>query len=140
MILCGKKVWRKQTADIPPYEVGSNLCSTTPTLTRYRFEGNLGEMAERWGTVGKGLSMHYKAILSKTNCLLVGCLTSQQQASVSQGRISEDNCTCCHTETEVADQTFDLTQSQYTDTGRTIPSADRRTPGAWHGSHWSANF
>ena len=39
-------------------------------------------------------------------CLLVGCLTSQQHASVSQGRICSDNITCCHTEIEVADQTF----------------------------------
>ena len=73
-------------------------------------------------------------------CLLVGCLTSQQQASVSQGRICSDNLTCCHTEIEVADQTFYLTQSQYTDTGPTSPSADPITPGAWQGSHWSANF
>ena len=73
-------------------------------------------------------------------CLLVGCLTSQQQASVSQGRICTDNCTCCHTEIEVADQTFYLTQSQYTDTGPTSPSADPITPGAWQGSHWSASF
>ena len=73
-------------------------------------------------------------------CLLVGCLTSQQQASVSQGRICYDNFTCCHTEIEVADQTFYLTQSQYTDTGPTSPSADPITPGAWQGSHWSANF
>ena len=73
-------------------------------------------------------------------CLLVGCLTSQQQASVSQGRICSDNFTCRHTEIEVADQTFYLTQSQYTDTGPTSPSADPITPGAWQGSHWSANF
>ena len=73
-------------------------------------------------------------------CWLVGCLTSQQQASVSQGRICSDNFTCCHTEIEVADQTFYLTQSQYTDTGPTSPSADPITPGAWQGSHWSANF
>ena len=73
-------------------------------------------------------------------CLLVGCLTSQQQSSVSQGRICSDNCTCCHTEIEVADQTFYLTQSQYTDTGPTSPSADNISPGAWQGSHWSANF
>ena len=39
-------------------------------------------------------------------CLLVACLTSQQQASVSQGRICSGNFTCCHTETDVADQTF----------------------------------
>ena len=73
-------------------------------------------------------------------CLLVACLTSQQQASVSQGRICSDSCTCCHTETDVTDQTFYLTQSQYTDTGPTNPSADPITPGAWQGSHWSANF
>ena len=72
--------------------------------------------------------------------LLVGCLTSQQHASVSQGRICSDNLTCCHTETEVADPTFYLTQSQYTDTGPTSPSADPITPGAWQGSHWSANL
>ena len=71
--------------------------------------------------------------------LLVGCLTSQQHASVSQGRISTDNFTCCHTDIEVADPTFYLTQSQYTDTGPTSPSADPITPGAWQGSHWSAN-
>ena len=73
-------------------------------------------------------------------CLFVGCLTSQQQASVSQGRICSDNFTCCHTEIEVADQTFYLTQSQYTDTGPTSPSADPITPGAWQGSHWNASF
>ena len=40
----------------------------------------------------------------------------------------------------VADQTFYLTQSQYTDTGPTSPSADPTTPGTWQGSHWSANL
>ena len=70
----------------------------------------------------------------KVGLLFVGCLTSQQQASVSQGRI------CCHTEIEVADQTFYLTQSQYTDTGPTSPSDDPITPGAWKGSRWSVNF
>ena len=73
-------------------------------------------------------------------CLLVGCLTSQQQASVSQGRTCSDNFTCCHTEIEAADQTFCLTQSQYTDTGPTSPSTNPRPPGAWQGSHWRAVF
>ena len=73
-------------------------------------------------------------------CFVFGCLTSQQQASVSQGRICEDHFTCCHTEIEAADQTFQLTQSQYTDTGPTSQSTDPITPGAWQGSHWSANF
>ena len=48
--------------------------------------------------------------------------------------------TRCHTEMEVADQTFYLTQSQYTDTGPTGPIGDPITPGAWRDSHWSANF
>ena len=65
---------------------------------------------------------------------------SQLHASVSQGRICSDKCTCCHTEMEVADQTFCLTKSQYTDTGPTSPSADLLTPDAWQGSHWSTNF
>ena len=71
--------------------------------------------------------------------LCVGCLTSQQHASVSQGRICSDSLTCCHTEI-VANQTFHLTQSQYTDAGPTSPSTDPIPPGAWQGSHLSANF
>ena len=72
--------------------------------------------------------------------LFVGCLPSQQHASVSQGRICSDNYTCCHTEIKVADQTFHLTQSQYTDTWPTSPSTDPITPGAWQDSYWSAIF
>ena len=79
-------------------------------------------------------------LVGPVSVVVVGCLTSQQHASVSHGRICSDNCTCCHTEIEVADPTFHLTQSQYTDTGPTSPSADPITPGAWQGSHWSANF
>ena len=67
-------------------------------------------------------------------CWLLACLTSQQHASVTQGRICSDNFTCCHTEIEAADQTFYLTQSQYTDTGPTSHSTDPATPGAWQGS------
>ena len=73
-------------------------------------------------------------------CLFVGCLTSQQHASVPQGRVCTDNFTCCHTETHVADQTFFLTQSQYIDTRPTSPSVDPLMPGAWQGNHWNANF
>ena len=43
-------------------------------------------------------------------------------------------------ETEAADSTFYLTQSQYTDTGPTSPSTDPITPDTWQGSHLSANF
>ena len=73
-------------------------------------------------------------------CLFIGCLTSQQHACVSQERTCSDKSTCCHTEKEVADPTFHLTQSQYTDTGPTSPSTNPITPGTWQGSHWSANF
>ena len=73
-------------------------------------------------------------------CLFVGCVTSQQHASVSQGRICSDNFTRCHTEIEVADQTFHFTQSQYADTGLNSPSNDPITPGLWQDSHRSSNF
>ena len=78
------------------------------------------------------LPLRYQRLQSKSPrriALLVACLTSQQHASVFWGRICSDKFTCCHTEIEVADQTFDLSQSQYTDTGPTSPSADPVTPG-----------
>ena len=78
--------------------------------------------------------------LAEYSLLLVGCITSQQHASVSQGQICSDNFTCCHTETEVSDPTFHLTQSQYTDTGLTSPNTDPIKPGAWQCSHWIASF
>ena len=91
-------------------------------------------------SLGVGLKRIYISSVRSIVSLFDACLTSLQQASVSQGRICSDNFSCCHTEIEVADQTFYLTQSQYTDTGPTSPSADPMTPGAWQGSHWSANF
>ena len=67
--------------------------------------------------------------------LFVGGFTSQQHASVSKGWISSDNFMHCHTEIEVADQTSHLTQSQYTETRPTSPSADSMMPDDWQGSH-----
>ena len=87
-----------------------------------------------------GNGFAWASVRNSKRMLFVGCLTSQQHASVSQGRTCTDNFTCCHNEIEVADRTFYLTQSQYTNTGPTSPSADPITPGAWQGSHWSANF
>ena len=57
-------------------------------------------------------------------CLLVGWLRNVPCLEVSQGRACIDKCTCCHTEVKVADHTFYLTQSLYTDTGPISPSAD----------------
>ena len=58
-------------------------------------------------------------------CLFVGCLLNVpviKYAGVFKGWICSDNFTCCHTETEVADETFFLTQSQHTDQGQPIPA------------------
>ena len=63
----------------------------------------------------------------------VACLTSQQHASVSQGRICSDKFTCCHTEIKDADQTFYITQSQYTGTGSTGRRASEKIPTAQAG-------
>ena len=75
------------------------------------------------------------ALEHKMSLLFVDCLTSQQHASVSQGWIFSNSCTYCHTETEVADQTFYLTRSQYTNIRPTSPSAEPITSGALQGSH-----
>ena len=48
--------------------------------------------------------------------------SAQTTVSVSEGQVSSDNCTYCHTEIEVADQTFDFKQLQHTDTGPTSPT------------------
>ena len=102
--------------------------------------GGGGRRRRAWGRRKGTRGEEEKEEGEEGDCWLVACLTSQQQASVPQGRICSDNGTCCHTEIEVADPTFYLTQSQYTDTRPTSPSADPITPGAWQGSHWSANF
>ena len=111
--------------------------TTDPMISRFRC-GRLPLGHRDDGGGRRGQEMH-KSMHDGWDCLLAGCLTSHQHASVSQGRICSDNLTCCHTEIEVADPTFYLTQSQYTDTGPISPSADPITPGAWQGSHWSAN-
>ena len=118
----GSRVWRKHWRPTTSHPLRtSNLPQTESSFSSRRSE---------W----------YKRTDCLFVCLLVGCLTSQQHASVSQGRICSDNFTCCHTEIEAAYPTFYLTQSQYTDTRPTSPSTDPITPGAWQGSHWSANF
>ena len=73
-------------------------------------------------------------------------MTSQQRTTVSRRReggggggegICADTYTCCHTDTEVAGQTCNLTRSQYTHTGPIIPNANPVPLGAWQRSHWS---
>ena len=71
--------------------------------------------------------------------LLVACFASHQHPSVSQGWICLHKYTCCHTEIEVADQTFYLTH-RILIPGRSVPGPTLCTPGGWQGSHWGANF
>ena len=59
----------------------------------------------------------------KEVCLLVGCLTSQERASVSQGRTCSDNFTCCHTEIEAAGITLYLQYHVYT-SKRNVPLSE----------------
>ena len=73
-------------------------------------------------------------------CLLDGCWTPQQCTSISQRWIWLDNFSCCHTETEVEDETGYLTWSQYTDTGTTSSSTDPAMLGTWQGSHVHTSF
>ena len=73
---------------------------------------------------------------------LVGCLLkrpSNMRVYLRDGSCT-DNFTCCHTEMEAADPIFHLTQSQYTYTGPTSPSADPITPAPGRVATVSANF
>ena len=142
-MLLGREATNKQTVSTPfngkdlfnQIEHYSVRCvADTPSwsmcATRVRSASTSGRVT--------GLKQPYK--YAHHHSLFVGCLTSQQRASASKGRIFSDNFMCCHTEIEVVDQAFCLTQSQYTETGPTSPSVNPIMPGAWQGSHWSANF
>ena len=69
--------------------------------------------------------------LDNSTCLLVGCLTSQQHATVSLERICSDNFTCCHTEIEVADPTSISPSHSILTPGRPVPvlTLSRQAPG-----------
>ena len=73
-------------------------------------------------------------------CWLAGCLLNVPAAGWCISGTDRLNCACCHTEIEVAGETFYFAQSPYTDTGPASPSADPISPGAWQGSRWNANF
>ena len=56
-------------------------------------------------------------------------------ANLSAGQVCSDNGTCCHTQTEAADQTCYLTLSQYVDTKPASLNVDPMMPGAWKGGY-----
>ena len=69
--------------------------------------------------------------------MFVVCLTSQQHASVSQGWICSDNCTCCHTEIEVCRSNSHPVTVYWCPANQSQPWPYNARCLA--GSHWSAN-
>ena len=125
------------------YTSGTNLQGQTPSspVTTLCTRTILSQLCHCSPTAGsKSITHHQEYFYVGLVCLFAGCSMSQQHASVSQGRTYSGKFMCCYTEIKVADQTFNLTQSQNTDTGLTSPSTDPVSPGTWQGSHWSANF
>ena len=85
-----------------------------------------------WGQANIGSWQNQLFVLTLARArevVAVCCFTSQQHACVSQWQICLHNCASCHTETEVADQTFYVTHSQYSDTVLTSSSTDLHVPG-----------
>ena len=110
----------------------NGCCQTTESCPLFVFFSDLSRsLADRWGTTvdftTSSLHFLHSSRLFVLVCLLVACLPSEQRAGVCQGRICLDNCTCCHTEEEIADETCCLTRSRF-DAGPTSPSADLMTP------------
>ena len=89
------------------------ISKTAWFVLSYHQPTNLSFTTTRWHSLTSTTTNQPTLQPGSVVCLLVGCLSSQEQASVSQGRICSDNFTCCHTDIEVAGQTFYLTQSQY---------------------------
>ena len=77
--------------------------------------------------------------LSASQCFVCWLLNVSATGYCISGTESAGTIVSAATMIEVADPTFYLTQSQYTHTGPTSPSTEPITPGAWQGSHWSAN-
>ena len=88
---------------------------------------------------GPATNRNWTEGVASQSTLLVALSPSNMRVCL-RDRSAQTIFTCCHAEIEVADQTFHLTQSQYTGTRPISPSTDPITPGAWQGSHWSANF
>ena len=68
-----------------------------------------------------------------------GCVAATCKAYFRDASAQTINHTCCHTETNFADQTSYLTQSQNIDTRQTSPNTVPTTPGVWQGGHKGTN-
>ena len=62
----------------------------------------------------------------------LGCLMSQQHASVSQGRICSISCMCCHIAIEIADQICHLTRGGGGGGGGVCTEADMQVVPCYH--------
>ena len=121
-------IWTKGTANWVKWR-GTAVAERGPTAMLHWYTVHGAQDLE--STMAQGFAKHsFKVLLhrvvegplqasrclvSRTPCVytqytrVFWSLTSQQHASVSQGRICSDNFTCCHIEVEVADPTFPVT-------------------------------
>ena len=102
--LLGKKAsqWRVVKGLVPSQWCVVLCTNTTPLGKATQWCVVLYTDTTPRGSSGKASASRAAWLLGWLLC----CLTAQQHASVSHGRICSDNCTCCHTETEIADQIF----------------------------------
>ena len=84
-----------------------------------------------WSSHVSDLNAATQGTRSTLPSFFVGCLTSLQHASVSQGWICSNNFMCCHTDTEVADQTYISPSHSILTLGRPVPvlTLQRQVPG-----------
>ena len=109
-------VQRRQISS-PVFSLGLTRPPATPdTISQFSAEATELHSVRLWQRPSLSLHPGYH---QQRWLLVVARLTSQQRASVSQGRICSDNWTSCYIETKAADQTFRLNLSRYTDTRRT---------------------
>ena len=92
----------KETLDFQRCDLQSTalmLASTFTSSLEGRDGARLSPTRPSWAEI-KGDHTHGPNAWRRV-CWLVGCLTSQQHASISQGRICTANFTCCHTEMQI---------------------------------------
>ena len=105
-----------QTCNPPPPSQHTQTHVHTNTQTDTQTQTQTHTQSEKHKQLDEQINC-YRMVSYRILLLAVGCLMSQQHVNVSQGQIYSHNCMCCHTEKEVALQTFYLTLSQYTGTG-----------------------
>ena len=76
---------------------------------RFKLQTRLEPEPQHWWQARKADVLPVRPRVTPGKHLRSLRVMSQTHASVSQGRIYSDNCTCCHTDIEVADPTFHLT-------------------------------